>query len=651
MEQKVDLIFQALQLWLDITGVDPLSKKFTLQDWSYRSICEELKQTQEYDESGITTAMFLKSCIRQFSQEKSFTVEDFLNNPKVVEEFTAKFKKAYDMLSDKSIQSKVDEFISALTKSLQSYGALNKDVKEMLTDETAMAVIRRNAIRSFNNLKEYQFLRGDSTNDHPVYIVNVLQAWNINSLLEIAGKFHNNSIAICLIRNEEEPQHSYFVFLVKNNANIWILTDKVIGSFPEQHRIRRRQDREFDKKVSSNHFPYHILDFEISEKDKAVFFKKPTALAKRHENLIPVKDITHLFPDEIIWITLMFDLIKGKFFKGKYQSPALAYTAEMIKTPAMLSSSESVSHLPIKNYKPLEMAPLSVEKVTSDNFNTKYWGGITTRANKWLEDRYLPQLQNQDKVKETLNLVGYDSENLRDKDNEETKKALGLEYEGLSPLPLLKMNPEEFGTPKELEKSRVWYARKNFVQQIQKLTDEEFVKRKDEVLAWFQARLEANIPNLLQSIAKGSMTVDVPFEIKGFCRHEKHTTYNILDIVKTENSYGSMADFNFCSKDSGRFRYCYLTGGPTAIVGMFRPRIAAHLAAMANCSILELPDVLQNWIDEKPYYGNSILDNVDPLEWDLDDPWTEKLKFTVKIMLSKRAIKKLKKEIGENNVK
>ena len=83
-----------------------------------------------------------------------------------------------------------------------------------------------------------------------------------------------------------------------------------------------------------------------------------------------------------------------------------------------------------------------------------------------------------------------------------------------------------------------------------------------------------------------------------------------------------------------------------AIFAVIRPNTAQALADILNCEIKDLPDVLQHWTKVNKYYGNSILDNIDPMEWCVKDPWSEKINFSIVVSLSKRAFKKRRKELG-----
>jgi len=82
----------------------------------------------------------------------------------------------------------------------------------------------------------------------------------------------------------------------------------------------------------------------------------------------------------------------------------------------------------------------------------------------------------------------------------------------------------------------------------------------------------------------------------------------------------------------------------------FCPQTPEAIALLCGCKVSELPVYLQNWYKREPYRGNSILDDVDPLEsLHRQNPWGE---FPVRVCLvfSKRTMARWKKT-GTDHVK
>lgn len=90
---------------------------------------------------------------------------------------------------------------------------------------------------------------------------------------------------------------------------------------------------------------------------------------------------------------------------------------------------------------------------------------------------------------------------------------------------------------------------------------------------------------------------------------------------------------------------CYFTGTKPSVVIRISPQKIAELLEICNCNKEDLPEELQHWGMDKEYYGNPSLERIDPLLWNVRDPWNE-LRFEVNILLSKKEYLKLCEEAG-----
>ncbi|EEA2350399.1 hypothetical protein DAU66_20210 [Salmonella enterica subsp. enterica serovar Enteritidis] len=56
-----DKLYQALNLWVELTGIDPNGKSFAMgfskshSSWDIKKMHDQLKESQQLDSSGITT--------------------------------------------------------------------------------------------------------------------------------------------------------------------------------------------------------------------------------------------------------------------------------------------------------------------------------------------------------------------------------------------------------------------------------------------------------------------------------------------------------------------------------------------------------------------------------------------------------------------
>ena len=88
-----------------------------------------------------------------------------------------------------------------------------------------------------------------------------------------------------------------------------------------------------------------------------------------------------------------------------------------------------------------------------------------------------------------------------------------------------------------------------------------------------------------------------------------------------------------------------MTGDKATIFVFAVPHTADALAAALGIEKPKLPDVLQNYSRQAVYSGNHLLNNVDPMDWCVEDPWGLQ-GFYVAVGFSRRGLKKLRKEMG-----
>ena len=142
-----------------------------------------------------------------------------------------------------------------------------------------------------------------------------------------------SGVSLNLIRHPDGYQ-SYFCFVIRNGGNLFVLTDVPEYSHPLQGMMSRRPDRELDRRASRNWFPYDLLGIEYNEESGRLYFKQTEqrGLVAYQHAALPLKPIAELPPPELVWVSMMFDLIVEKFWRRGYKAPQLSYTAEMLKS-------------------------------------------------------------------------------------------------------------------------------------------------------------------------------------------------------------------------------------------------------------------------------------------------------------------------------
>jgi hypothetical protein len=668
---------KALDLWIELTGVDPAAKSFQMKlgggmdSYTISTMHKAIRDALDLDETNITGHLLLDALSTRYFKERSFSIFELMENPAQTAEYVEKAKAFTELSRSPEIRDISEQFALSLRTAVRQYGMDTEAVMTLLDDHHELAYLRRDALRSMQNLRVDQFLRGvpEDGTVKPVYNGVVHQFWNANSLVQAACGLPSG-VTLNLVRDPDDMQ-SFFAFTIRNGGNLYLLSDVPVHAHPLQRYMARRPERSFAERTVRNWFPYDLLNLKYDEEAKVFFADQ----AKRH-SLIPLqqevdklKPIADLDPQEIVWLVMMFDLIVTRFWTSQYQAPALSYTGQMIREDRPLINAAERANLPVANYPVLALTPLTVEDVRCAANNEKAVGKDGGAINTWLEDRYAGQVD-----EATLNLLDGSNQKHYLPPHAASKRATDHVNHELSTQvgSVVSVNPAadeklpfwskegryalhafdatSFGSREEIENNRLFVARHNMAKAIQRLANEEFARREGEIKGWFMAAIKKNADYLLQLAAQGTVVRDFDAsgfpgaELRSFEWHTKHS-FNFMSTYTKENrpqfsGWGFALNLGYNRKSDGFL--CYITGAISTYQVSFRPQTARDLAEMAGCAINELPDVLQHWAAKKDHDGNHLLNRIDPMAWALDDPW-QHIDFSTVIHLSKRGMASIKK--------
>lgn len=674
-----DLMRDALDLWQKVTGVDPTARGGTLGDWDIRKTYEQINEAVELDPSGVTAILLVAYFANDYLAEPDISLLSLLDDPERIAARLEHPRKLLSILRQPVVTEARDGFIAALGMALQRYDAADrKDVQGLLEKYDDIAVLRRDALRSIANLRVDQFLEGEPETPDviPVYNRMVHQWWNINSLLAAATHMPSG-VSLNLIRDPDGYQ-SYFCFTIRNGGNLFVLSDVPKHAHPLQAQMSRRPDRDLARRTAKNWFPYDLLNLKYDEESGRLFVEQASrqkALVAYQNVALPLQSISETHPEEVVWISMMFDLIVERFWRRGYKAPALSYTGEMIKAETALIGVAQSANLPVPTYKPIGMKPLSREDVGSAG--ERAVGKKYHEPNKWMEERYGHQVS-----EDALNMVALPDASFAIEHktgavlalDDEVKAVKGQKFHALchwqqqdvlgDRRAIEKLNATSFGTRAQLEKDRRFIARYNYATQIGALATDEFEARKDEVLNWYLDRVMANMPNILRWAGSKKLWVDdgvypsftgwggdvgpnrnieLDREAFGSDVHIMHSLVEHYEIGSDEDGY-RFGGKHFIGQFNRQGHYlCYLNGTRASWLVMFSPTNPTEVAWLAGCHVEDLPDLLHHWILLKPCTGNSILDRVDPMIWKARNPWL-KLNLGIRFGLSKRAMVQVRKD-------
>ena len=630
-------IEKAFQLWIDITEVNPDETSMKLRDMDVQRANRILKKSLNYDLTYTTTLMLMRAYLEDFTKERKISLQEILQNYSAFSMWLSKIEEFKNILNSDEVSVIVNEFKQLLSESLLHYG-IDQDIYDsMIKNESNLAELRYSAFNAINELEVVQFSHGKTISKNPRIYKDVFIFKDINTLLKWMMTV-DSGIVVAMIQNMQDLGNSYFVFAVRNGGTLSILTDREKESHPLRSQLSRTRSkaRAFYERIVEYHFPYSILDIEFGDNYRA-YISSENSLVTQYEgtSIKPIKDLDN---DEIVWLIMMFDLIKKKFFDEEYKTSELSYTPLMIKETDFLLEEAQKNEIVISSYTHLNLPKITGQTMRTENLKNVF-EFEPTGSNDWMIERY-------DVPEHTFDVV----------DNKDSVLLLPDEdkrTEGMS-LSLKKMNASTFGSKQELEKERLYLARYNQAQVISEKLTQEYYERKDEVKQWFAQAIKGNLPNLLKAMVYRKFIVNKDKEEARTLNgdwEKPETNGNILNVaLLSENSYYEQY-CNIYGYGTDLYRNdfkCVVNNKTASIVGHFHPRTTGHIADLCGCEVHELHELLQGFKKGKSYFGNPIISSVDPMDWAIKNPWNE-LRMDVRIYVSKREYNNLCKQYNTGN--
>lgn len=619
------LIEEIINLWIDLTGTDPDSKTIHFRlgnEFSADMVRDDLKQALALDETGLTALLMLGDFAEDFFRFKKFSLAEMIDNPEPALEMVKKSKKLKELLNHQDILSALSDFREKVITVLDKMEA-EKPAYEMLDNSASVGYLRRDAFRSMETLRCYQFSQGENTskNLHPVK--NIFLFWDMPSVIRL-GLTMPDCTFLGLVKDKNEYA-SFFVLVAKNGENLTVYTDCPEWVHPLQKDMTRRPGREMGERIAKHHFPYSLMDIEFDYRGDAFVPKQNTnGLSVIQSKLEVIGSITALKPEETLWLIMILAMMDQMLYKQNYRLPEISYSTEVLFEHSLLAETSHTLRLRSDGTK-FELPINTVESLSKDPQYEKFENkgdqltdeSVNHHANSWLEEKYKNQVP-QNAINGLLlsdtyqlalgpgatpEIVTYKRAEI-DAMSYFEKREFDASHAGLHTL-----SGNEFGSIQHLEENYRFLARYNEAAFIDKLAETDFNLHKKEVKEWFVTHLRQNLPQLILDL------------VENWCRQDRASSTTKRWSVYT---FASFKDRHECFKywiHQGKGRtwantQCALTGKSVSFVAYLRLHTLEDLMFATGCeSPDELPEWLWHWNHNRIYFGNPILDRIDPMAW------------------------------------
>lgn len=115
-------LLQALNLWREITGVDPNATSMSISSWGLKETFKALQEAIDLDPSEITANLLLGYFLNTYLAEREVSLLTLLNDPQGVAARLEKPRALMELLGRPELVEARDAFIAAIAEALEGYG-------------------------------------------------------------------------------------------------------------------------------------------------------------------------------------------------------------------------------------------------------------------------------------------------------------------------------------------------------------------------------------------------------------------------------------------------------------------------------------------------------------------------------------------------
>jgi hypothetical protein len=203
-----ELLNDALLMWADVCDIDFTddSYAFSFGDQftpdNLRKLAKEISAARDLDPTGLTSWMMLRGIWEAYLNQFTFTAYQIITDRGPVEALVSKMTSLRDLLESDRVVSLISAFEDKLRDVATGYGITDLEpLAKLLADKWSLAYVRRDALLALDRLSAHQFCQGDPETDQLGYNENIVEFWNVNSLLRAMRSQPKAGTTVCLIRD------------------------------------------------------------------------------------------------------------------------------------------------------------------------------------------------------------------------------------------------------------------------------------------------------------------------------------------------------------------------------------------------------------------------------------------------------------------
>lgn len=636
---------EKLDLWVKITGINPSEEKRSytisfggISEWDIKEMNDRIQESLSYDETGLFAEAYLKVYFKKFLQKKTTDLYSLITD-KQMKPLLQDMSKLYQSL----MESDAEKLIMDEAKKAMDYYNLPYDELSIFD----VIELRTSAMNCINKKLHTIQLSSGPTNNEFLLSRDICMYRNIDALVLCAAQGKINGVSLAYICDDKQTTDSFFTFVIKNGGNLYLLSDMPTYAHPVQKGMSRCPGRDMSERINANFFPYEtVANLDISD----LWGSGRYGISSEMEISIPddkpfvvIGTMDSMAQDEAFWMVMMASLIKDKFYTNEPPKLPISYVRSMISTP-MIEQTET-SLIVQKSLPSMHLEEVSIDETKGLKYGNKRDEDEEASPYEYLIDRYKEQVD-----LSLLNIVTNTEKETFCIENHSIKDTFGHTVgQNYSALDLSLPATEE-----DIVYKQKWLVRYNFAKQIKEIAKTDYKEHHTEITAWVRERIQERLADIFIMHMKGQLT-GLKIERKNFEeQYVENTKVPISDLYSYDEWYDSNSRTNLMFQWEKAYNKadirCALTGEKAGVVLTANPRNAAELAKICGCRIEDLPEQIRYYEQKDNYYGNPILDNIDPIKWIVKDPFNE-MRFSLAIVLSKTMYAELCRKAGVEPVK
>lgn len=604
-------ILDILSYWLKWANFDENQRTFSMINNSYdlHQITILAKECLEkYDKTGALSTLLIKEKFNSVLKSTRVKLWDVVSD---IDKFESDMNM-YKLLNSDVVGQAEKELCGALSKiysSITGVGLLDGD------KEFAIASEIENCLRDIDRLridiysKNGQPIRLDKYNKN-IFVFNTL-----SEAILTMGKA-KDGVYLCYI-DILQSADSYFALFVKSGLNLISFNDRINEKYPGQHEVLNHRNGRWSLDKRDSIFPYDAILEYSNRCSKGVAMQYN--LKSNEDRTISFAD----FKDTVNFSNLALTLL---LLNMRYNNKVI--DGELITTSGFKGDNIKVLEAKSDKLKNELMIVGDTQLVLKDKLRIDV---------DFTEEDVMNSFTKNDKVEAILKYAdGFKLEKSGIFDENEFKQLVDGELHS----DIRTVHPEYVGSIGRIRNGAMYTARKQLADYIERKLNEECKqpgyskKIKDEYMGILRSKLDILYVKAAMAWLKLSDTQKNQDNLKegvyttldGVGIHIRNSNYSYCSVQSTLNTYVRETNRFIDNLSDDKCNY------------FFNFKISSMKQLREFLDIEDRIDILE--IIDEGYYGNSLLDMVDPL-LTLRNPIMRDFNFTFSLGMSKRSLNKL----------